>query len=88
MFGRNLHLCFASESPAIGARTALRDLSLDRSQWHESELVIETRIELAGGAADFRDHWPLSSDEQTLVMEHREDGLARQIRVLRRVAAR
>lgn len=48
------------------------------AKWVSEELVIETRIELDSREMYFCDCWSLSSDGQTLVMEHRNDALAGQ----------
>lgn len=55
------------------------------ARWEGEELVIESRMELAGREMYFCDRWSLSSDRQTLRMEHREGDLAGQNTVLERV---
>ncbi|HTT24556.1 MAG TPA: hypothetical protein VMG82_36910 [Candidatus Sulfotelmatobacter sp.] len=52
--------------------------------WVKQELVIETRIRLAEREVYLCDCWSLSSDEETLVMEHRNDALAGQRVVFKR----
>jgi hypothetical protein len=58
-----------------------------RSQlrWVGVELLIESWISLRGREAHFCDYWSLSSDGQTLKMEHRGDDLAGQITLLERM---
>ena len=55
-----------------------------RSRWVGSELLIESWMKVGERRGDFRDYWSLSSDGQTLKMEHRGDDLAGQITVLER----
>lgn len=55
-----------------------------RARWEGLELVLESRMQLPGREACFKDHWSLSDDGQTLTMAHRDDDLAGQISVLER----
>jgi hypothetical protein len=56
------------------------------ASWESEELVIESWMQLAGREMHFCDRWSLSSDRQTLIMEHREGDLAGQITVLNRAS--
>jgi hypothetical protein len=56
------------------------------ARWDGEELIIESWMQLVGRKMHFCDRWSLSSDRQTLIMEHREGDLAGQITVLDRVA--
>jgi len=53
-----------------------------RARWVGAELLIESWLDVGGRRAHFRDFWSLSSDGQTLTMEHRDDDLAGQITFL------
>ena len=53
--------------------------------WQGNELIIESWLKLGEREMHFRDHWSLSDDRKTLVMEHREDDLAGQRTVLERL---
>jgi hypothetical protein len=53
-----------------------------KAHWEEAELVIESEVKAGERELHFRDHWFLSSDGQTLTMEHRDDDLVGQISVL------
>ena len=55
------------------------------ARWEDEALVIESWMQLAGREMHFCDRWSLSSDRQTLRMEHREGDLAGQKTVLNRV---
>ena|SRR5258706_15226822 len=55
------------------------------ARWYEEELIIESRMRFAGREMHFCDCWSLSSDGQTLFMEHRNDDLAGQLTILNRV---
>ncbi len=55
------------------------------ARWQGEELIIESRMRLGGREMYFCDCWSLSSDGQTLSMEHRNDDLAGQLAVLDRV---
>jgi hypothetical protein len=55
------------------------------ARWEGEELVIESWIQLAAREMHFCDCWSLSSDGQTLTMEHRNDDLSGQLTVLHRV---
>jgi hypothetical protein len=56
------------------------------ARWEGEELLIESWVQFAGREMHFRDRWSLSSDRQTLIMEHRDGDLAGQITVLDQVA--
>jgi hypothetical protein len=56
------------------------------ARWDREELVIESWMEFSGRELYLCDHWSLSSDRQTLMMEHREGDLAGQRTVLDRVS--
>jgi hypothetical protein len=53
-----------------------------RCEWNGMELLIESWMDVKGRQVHFRDFWSLSSDGQTLTMEHRDDDLAGQITFL------
>ncbi len=53
-----------------------------RIHWEGTALMIESEMKAGGRELRFRDYWFLSSDAQTLTMEHRDDDLAGQISVL------
>jgi hypothetical protein len=55
-----------------------------KTHWEGSELIIETWIPTGNREAHFRDCWSLSSDRNTLKMEHRDDDLAAQLTLLDR----
>ena len=61
------------------------------SEWHSeavwvgSELLIKSWVNHPSRELHFRDYWSLSSDHRTLTMEHRDDDLAGQLTILRRV---
>jgi hypothetical protein len=57
-------------------------MALNHAWWQGKELVIESRVKVAGREAYFKDHWSLSEDGQTLTMTHRDDDLAGQQAVL------
>ena len=54
-------------------------------EWSGSELLIESHVTQNGRESHFRDFWSLSADGETLTMVHRDDDLAGQVTVLRRV---
>jgi hypothetical protein len=56
-----------------------------RSRWEGTELLIESWLNVGGRDGHFRDYWFLSSDGQTLTMEHRDDDLTGQITFFERV---
>lgn len=56
-----------------------------RLQWVDNELLIESWVNMAGRQGHFLDYWSLSSDGQTLIMEHRGDDLAGQITFLQKI---
>jgi hypothetical protein len=56
------------------------------ARWQRDELVIELWVEQGGREIYLCDCWSLSADGQTLTMEHRNDALAGQVAVLRRVS--
>ncbi len=53
-----------------------------RAEWHNAELVIESRMNTPGRQIYFKDHWSLSDAGTVLTMAHRDDDLAGQISVL------
>ena len=53
--------------------------------WVGPELMIESWVKQPNRVSHFRDYWSLSIDGRTLTMEHRDDDLAGQITILRRV---
>jgi len=53
--------------------------------WENDELVIESWIQAGPRELHFRDHWSQSPDGQTLTMEHRDDDLAGQITILKKL---
>lgn len=55
------------------------------ARWNGAELVIESWIQMGTREMHFCDCWSLSSDRQTLTMEHRNDDLAGQRTVFNRV---
>ena len=55
------------------------------AHWRGDELVIELWMQQGAGDIYLCDCWSLSGDGQTLTMEHRNDALAGQIAMLRRV---
>ena len=55
------------------------------ARWEREELVIESWIRFGVREMHFCDCWSLSSDQRTLIMEHRNDDLAGQVMVLDRV---
>jgi len=55
------------------------------ARWDGDELVIELRIQRGAGELYLCDCWSLSADTKTLIMEHRDDALAGQVTVLRRM---
>lgn len=56
-----------------------------RAKWQGRELIIESWTQSDGRETYFCDCWSLSSDGQTLSMEHRNDVLAGQLTILKRV---
>lgn len=56
-----------------------------KSHWVGSELVIESWMQFGDRELYFRDCWSLRDEGQTLIMEHRDDALAGQLTVLRRM---
>jgi hypothetical protein len=57
------------------------------TRWEGNELVIESRMKTPERELHFKDHWLLSEDSETLTMTHRDDDLAGQVAVLKRVPA-
>lgn len=55
------------------------------AKWEGNELVIESFMQAGTRELHFCDYWSLSSDGQTLFMEHRNDDLAGQLAILERV---
>jgi|ERR1019366_787517 hypothetical protein len=55
------------------------------ARWEGEELVIESWMQSVAREMHFCDCWSLSSDGQTLTMEHRNDDLAGQLTILDRV---
>jgi hypothetical protein len=55
------------------------------TRWEGEELIIESWMQFAAREMHFCDCWSLSSDGQTLTMEHRNDDLAGQLTILDRV---
>ena len=57
----------------------------EKSHWVGSELIIESWMQFGERELYFRDCWSLRDEGQTLLMEHRDDALAGQLTVLRRI---
>lgn len=57
------------------------------ARWVDQELVIETWMKFGEREVYFCDCWSLSPNEQTLVMEHRDDVLAGQKLILERISS-
>ncbi len=55
-------------------------------RWQGDELLMEVWVDAGGREMHLCDYWSLSSDGQTLVMEHRDDNLAGQRVLLGRMA--
>ncbi|MEI9933046.1 MAG: hypothetical protein WDM89_21575 [Rhizomicrobium sp.] len=55
------------------------------AKWRGKELVIDSYVETGANAIHLRDHWFLSDDGAELHMEHRDDDLAGQLAVLKRI---
>lgn len=55
------------------------------AHWQGEELVIEIWLQQGDKELYVHDCWSLSPDRQTLTMRHRNDALAGQIAVLRRI---
>lgn len=55
------------------------------ARWEGSELIIESWVQSGAREMHFCDCWSLSSDAQSLLMEHRNDDLARQLTIFERV---
>lgn len=53
-------------------------------RWVGRELLIESWVKQGERDLHFRDYWSLSSDNETLTMEHRDDDLAGQITIVER----
>ena len=53
-----------------------------RARWSGAELIIESKLKTPSRTFEFRDHWALSADGETLRMAHLDDDLAGQIAVL------
>ena len=56
-----------------------------RLQWVRNELLIESQVSVGDRHSHFLDYWSISSDGQTLIMEHRGDDLAGQITLLEKM---
>ena len=56
------------------------------AHWEGEELVIELWVQNSGREFYLCDCWSLSADGQVLTMQHRNDALAGQVAVLRRVS--
>lgn len=62
--------------------TELRGTSLKMQvRWSGAEMIVESTY----GGMEFRDHWSLSDDGRTLMMEHRDDAMTGQYTVFERV---
>lgn len=55
------------------------------ARWQGDELVIELWMPQGTTELYLCDYWSLSSDRQTLTMEHRNDALAGQVAILHRI---
>lgn len=78
------------KGPMTGAEVSNEVLGqrwLSRLQWVGSELLIESWVTVGERQSHFRDFWSLAEDDQTLVMEHRDDDLKGQVTFLKRVVA-
>lgn len=56
-----------------------------RLRWVDNELLIESWVNVDRRQGHFLDYWSLSSDGETLIMEHRGDDLAGQITFLQKM---
>lgn len=73
--------------PTTGVEVTNRILGADwrsRLRWERHELLIESWVSQAGREMHFRDYWSISTDGETLTMEHRDDDLAGQATILRK----
>ncbi len=76
-------MTFTFDTSGAESTNSLRGLAgRTKARWERTELVIESAVQAGERELRFRDHWFLSSDAQTLMMEHRDDDLAGQISVL------
>lgn len=80
--GKEQRMTFTLETGAETTNPMGGGMARNHSRWQGKELVIESRVNVAGREAYFKDHWSLSDDGQTLTMAHRDDDLAGQIAVL------
>jgi hypothetical protein len=80
--GSEQQLTFTLEIGAETANPMGGGMAQSHAWWQGKELVIESRVTVAGREAYFKDRWSLSKDGQTLTMAHRDDDLAGQIAVL------
>jgi hypothetical protein len=80
--GKEQRMTFTLETGAETANPMGGSMARNHAWWQGNELVIESRVNMSGREAYFKDHWSLSEDGQTLTMEHRDDDLAGQIAVL------
>ena len=67
--------------------TVMGMLARSCASWVGSELLIETWLPTLAGEFHFKDYWSLAADGERLIMAHRDDGLAGQTVVHRRVPA-
>jgi hypothetical protein len=77
--GREDHLLFRGRTSGEEVTNVVQGVAMrSRLQWVGTELLIESWVNLSGHRGHFLDYWSLSSDGQTLIMEHRGDDLAGQ----------
>ena len=80
--GKQQQMTFNLEIGADTANLMGGGMARNHASWQGKELVIESRVNIAGREAYYKDHWSLSEDGQTLTMEHRDDDLDGQTAVL------
>lgn len=84
--GREDRLHFKSRISGEEVANVVQSLEMrSRLQWVGKELLIESWAHFAGHDSHFLDYWSLSSDGQTLIMEHRGDDLPGQVTFLEKM---
>lgn len=79
-------LLFQGRTPGEEVTNVAQGVEMrSRLRWIGYELLIESWVNVAGRQGHFLDYWSLSSDSQTLIMDHRGDDLDGQITFLEKV---
>lgn len=84
--GAEERVAFECATDGVEGKSLLNGKAIrGNARWEGCELVIESWMKTPTREMHFCDHWSLSSDGQTLTMEHRDDDLARQLTILSKV---